>query len=158
MSTTVPDRRIRQDWLSAAAGLVGVCVLTYVLTRLSLDNVAGVIERTTGPVGDRCCDTSFVNSGWWYAMVVLCAPIWWLSRARWWMALLAAVVPTYATFHVAHTVVDRYARTGWGDGLEVFSYVISAVHAACFVAAAAIGILWYRMQRRRGHGPTGAAG
>lgn len=128
-------------------GLIVLCVLTYVLTRLSLDNVPGVTERTTGPLRDRCCDTTFVNNGWWYAMVALCAPIWWLTRTVAWVAALAVVVPTYATFHVANTVVDRYAQSGWGDGLEALSYVISLVHAAVFLSVAASGILWWRHRR-----------
>ena len=144
------DSTARQRWWQAGVGLVVVCVLTYALTRLSLDNVPGVTERTTGPVGERCCDTTFVNDGWWYAMLMLCVPIWWLTRTVEWVAALAAVVPTYATFHVANTVVDRYARSGSSDGLEVFSYAISFGHAVFFVSVAASGILRRRHPRNPG--------
>ena len=35
-----------------------------------------------------------------------------------WLAVPAVVIPTYATFHIANTVIDRYQESGWGDGLE----------------------------------------
>ncbi len=134
----------RQSWLRAGIGLAVICVLSYLLTRLSLDSVPGVTRRANGD----CCNTEFVNNGWWLAMVGLGVPVWWVTRTLPWLAIPAVVIPTYATFHVASTVIDRYLDSGWGDGLEVLSYVVSLGHALVFLVAAAIGIFSWRRRRR----------
>lgn len=81
-------------------------------------------------------------------MVGLSIPIWWLTRTTGtWVGVLAVLVPTYATFHIASTVVDRYAQLGWSDGLEYFAYVISVGHTLVYAVAAAIGTLHWRRGR-----------
>lgn len=81
-------------------------------------------------------------------MVGLGVPIWWVTRAQVWAALPAVVIPTYASFHIASTVVDRYLDSGWGDGLESLSYVINIGHAFVFAVAAAVGAFSWRSRRR----------
>lgn len=145
MATTVHARRApdRGDWVKVGVGLLVICVGSYVLTRLSLDAVPGVIRH-----GRRCCSTDFVNEGPWLWLGVMVVAIWWVTRYSLPAALLAVAVPTYATFHIATTIVQRYDDTGSGDGLEVLSYVVSIVHLLLFAAAAGVGVLaWRRRQR-----------
>jgi hypothetical protein len=125
--------------------LVVVCVVTFQLTRLSLDNVPGVTRRPNG----SCCETTFVNGNWWQALLVLAIPIWAAARIYWLAGLLALAVPTYATFYIANTTTNRYTNSGWGDGLEIFTYVGSAVHLIAFLVAYGYGLLAYRRRRQR---------
>ncbi len=148
MSTRATPETTSADpapWVRASLGLVVVCVLTYALTRLSLDHPPGVTRRPNG----GCCDTEFVNNDWWTSLAVLAVPIWWVARCLPWAAIPAFVVPTYASFHIASTVVHRYQVSGWGDGLEVFAYVGGIAHGIVFACAAAIGIFSWRRRRRR---------
>lgn len=47
---------------------------------------------------------------------------------------------------MAHVYIVRIDEAGWGDGLEVFAYVGSAVMTCVFVVAAMLGAA---MRRRR---------
>lgn len=137
----------QRDWLHAAIGLVILCVAAYLLTRLSLDNVAGVTRRRNGD----CCDTEFANGEWWMPMFALALPIWWVTRSVPWAAIPATAIATYASFHIADTTVNRYVDSGWGDGLESLAYVGTAVHGLVFGLAALIGVVsWRHRQRRAG--------
>lgn len=139
------SRARQRDWLYAGIGLVVICVAAYAFTRLSLDNVNGVTRRRNGD----CCNTEFVNNQWWLPMFALALPIWWVTRSVVWAAIPAIAVPTFASFHVADTTVNRYVQSGWGDGLESLAYVGTIVHGFLFVLAAVIGIFsWRRRQRR----------
>lgn len=141
-----PTTSTRQrDMIHVVVGLLVICLATYAFTHLSLDNVPGPTKR---PNGD-CCDTQFVNDRWWMAMVVIAIPIWWVTRSSLWAALPALAIPVYATFHIASTTVQRYHDTGWGDGLEVFSYVGSFFHLAIFLTAAAVGVYSWRRRHRQ---------
>jgi hypothetical protein len=131
--------------MAAALTLVFVCVVTFLLTRLSLDNVPGVTRRPNG----SCCSTTFVNGGWWQAFIVLVIPIWVAARPYSWAGLLALAVPTCATFYIANETTNRYINSGWGDGLRIFNYVGSTVHLVAFLAACGYGSLAYRRRRRR---------
>ena len=139
-----PTRSGRND-LIAAVTLVVVCVVTFQLTRLSLDDVPGVTRRPNG----SCCETAFVNGNWWQALLVLAIPIWVAARIYWVAGLLALAVPTYATFYIANTTTNRYTNSGWGDGLEIFTYVGSAVQLIAFLVAYGYGLLAYRRRRQR---------
>jgi hypothetical protein len=141
-ATTATSRR---DWISIGVGLLVVCLVTYALTRLSLDNVAGATRRRNGD----CCNTSFVNDGWWLMLTVVAIPIAWVTRLSLWAALIALAIPTYATFYIATTTIHRYESSGWGDGLEVFSYIGSLLHLVIFLVAAAVGLFLWRSRRRR---------
>jgi hypothetical protein len=125
--------------------LVVVCVVTFALTRLSLDNVPGATRRPNG----SCCDTNFVNTGWWLMLAVVAIPIAWVTRLSLWGALIAVAIPTYATFYIATTTIQRYEDSGWGDGLEIFSYLGSLMHVAIYLIAAAAGLFLWRRRRRR---------
>jgi hypothetical protein len=131
--------------VTAVLTLVVVCVATFLLTRLSLDNVPGVTRRPNG----SCCNTAFVNGNWWQALLVMAVPIWVAARTHWWAGLLALAVPTYATFYIANTTINRYTDSGWGDGLEIFSYVGSVVHLIAFLVAYGYGSLVNRRRRQR---------
>jgi len=131
---------LRQDWVRAAIGLVVICGLTYLFTRLSLDNVSGATRRRNG----TCCNTEFVHGEWWLPMIGLVVPIWWVTRMMVWASIPAFAMPTYATFYVADTTVNRYVESGWGDGLESLAYVGSVIHGLLFAVAAAIGVLSWR--------------
>jgi hypothetical protein len=131
--------------LTAVLTLVVVCVAAFLLTRLSLDNVPGVTRRPNG----SCCNTDFVNGNWWRAFLVLAIPIWVAARTYWWAGLLTLAVPTYATFYIANTTTNRYTDSGWGDGLEIFTYVGSVVHLIAFLVAYGYGSLAYRRRRQR---------
>lgn len=125
-------------------GLVVICVVTYACTRLSLDHVPGATKRANG----SCCNTNFVNGGWWLTLAVVVIPIVWVAMFSRLAALVAVAVPTYATFHIASTTIHRYQVTGWGDGLEGLSYIASLIHLLMFMFAAAIGYFFWRRRRR----------
>lgn len=143
-SVTVNDAP-RGSLVVIGVGLLLVCAVTYVLTRLSLDNVAGVTRRRDG----SCCNTSFVNSNWWAALAVLAVPIGWLAWKSWWVGLVALAIPTYASFHIAAVTIHRYQVTGWGDGLEVLSYIGTGMHLIIFAVAEGLGIYVAARGRRR---------
>lgn len=138
----------QRDWLWAAIGFVVICGFTYLFTRLSLDNVPGITRRRNGD----CCNTEFVNNGWWMAMGGLIVPIWWVTRCQVWAAIPAVAVPTYASFYIASTTIDRYVESGWGDGLESLAYVGSIGHGLLFSIAAAIGFFSWRRRHPREKG------
>ncbi len=134
----------QRDWVQVGVALLIICLATYAFTRLSLDNVPGATKRPNG----TCCDTEFVNGRWWLGMAVLAIPIWWVTRLSLWAALPALALPTYATFHIASTTIQRYHDTGWDDGLEIFSYVGSILHLAVFLIAAGVGAYSWRRRHR----------
>jgi hypothetical protein len=135
----------RRNWISVGVGLLVICIVTYALTRLSLDNVAGATRRPNG----SCCDTNFVNSGWWLMLAVVALPIAWVTRLSLPAALIALAIPTYATFYIAATTIHRYQQSGWADGLEVLSYIGSLLHLVVYLVAAAVGLFLWRRRRRR---------
>lgn len=136
---------LQRRWIEAGIGLLVICVVTYVMTGLSLDNVPGVTKRRNG----TCCHTEFVNDTWWLALAVVAVPIWWVTRSALWAGFVAVAVPTYATFYIASTTIDRYLDSGWGDGLEVLAYVGSVMHLCLFLVAATIGVWSWRRRRRQ---------
>lgn len=136
----------KRDWIEVGVGLLVICVVTYVFTRLSLDNVPGATRRRNG----SCCNTHFVNGGWWLMLGVLAIPICWVSRLSRWAGLVALAVPTYATFHIAGVTVHRYQVTGWGDGLEGLSYIGSTMQLLLFLVADVIGLFLWRRRTGRG--------
>jgi hypothetical protein len=143
-STESPEAPKAGTWAVPVVGLLVICVVTFVLTWLSLDNVTGATRRPNG----GCCDTSFVNSGWWLALAVAAVPIAWVWMHSRLAGLLAVVIPTYATFYIASTTIQRYQDSGWGDGLEVLSYVGSIMHLMLFLVAATVGYFVWRRRRR----------
>jgi hypothetical protein len=146
VETTAVTALAKRDWIAVGVGLLVIAVVTYALTRLSLDNVPGATRRPNG----SCCDTNFVNTGWWLTLGVLAIPIGWTGRYSLWAALAALAIPTYATFYIATTTIHRYQDSGWGDGLEVLSYIGSSLHLLLYLLAAAVGaVLWRRRRRQR---------
>lgn len=144
----------RRSLVVIGVGLLLVLAVTYLLTRLSLDNVAGATRRRNG----SCCNTSFVNDNWWAALAVLAVPICWLAWKSWWAGLVALAIPTYASFHIATVTIHRYLVTGWGDGLEVLSYIGTGMHLVIFSVAEGLGVLVAARRRRRRRRELAAVG
>lgn len=119
-------RRFRVAMTLAAA----VTVFSTVIAVLALRMASGV----TRPRG-QCCTTEFIDgtisSTVWLAVPVVGAVAYFSARA----ALLATVGVVVPTLLAMHTAVERYAETGWGDGLEVLGYLQPiGVALACLFA------------------------
>ena len=125
---------MRRQHLVPLLLVVLVAVASSVVAVVALDLAAGV----TRPRG-RCCKTEFIDTptlGWLWLLYPLVA----LAAAwSWRLALLAVpgiAVPQWLAMDV---VMDRYAESGWGDGLEVLGYAVPVVAAVIGVVSVWVG-------------------
>lgn len=100
---------------------------------LALDLAAGVTR-----VRGRCCETEFIDATtlgllWLLAPVVALAAV-----SSWRLALLGVVGVVVPQWLAMVEVMDRYAESGWGDGLEVLGFLVP-IQAALVGAVAVVG-------------------
>ena len=106
--------------LVAAALVLFVTLASIAVVLVALDQALG--ERV-GPDGS-CCDVDFIDYGLlqltWLLFPVLGVAAWFSAR----VALAGIVGMTVPQWLATNEVIDRYYRSGWGDGLEVLGYAI----------------------------------
>ena len=123
--------------LLAAAGSVAIALV-------ALDLAAGV----TRPRG-RCCETEFIDATtfsfrWLLLPILALAAAWSLRLAL--LGVLTVAVPQWLAMGV---VMDRYAESGWSDGLEVLGYLVPIQTAVVGAIAVLVGGLLGKGARRR---------
>ncbi len=106
--------------LVALALALLVTAASVAIVLLALDQASG--ERLRGP-GD-CCDVEFIDYRvlqlTWLLFPVLAVAAWFSARVAL-VGLAGMVVPQWLA---TNEVVDRYDRSGWGDGLEALGYAV----------------------------------
>jgi hypothetical protein len=110
----------------------------------ALDLAAGV----TRPRG-RCCQTEFIDEKtldflWLLFPVLALAAVW-----SWRLALLGVLGIAVPQWLAMGEVMDRYAESGWGSGLEVFGYLVPIQTAFIGAVSVLVGALVGRGVRRR---------
>ncbi len=112
---------------------LATCAASAVIGLVGLASASGVTRLSRNDY-----DTEFLHPSTLMVALGLVVPVFccaWLWPRAGGAAVLAAVVPQVAT---AHRVVSRYQESGWGDGLEVLSYLLPIiVGVACAIAALA---------------------
>lgn len=112
--------------------------------------IVGWVSLSTAPgvtaLGDGEFSTEFANAGamawaWWLPIAAAASA--YCAGARWGLATAAAA--TVPQIVVAAIVVNRYAASGFGDGLEVLAYLLPIGVFCCGAALAGIGLLLRRL-------------
>lgn len=111
---------------------------------VALDLAAGVTQTPGG-----CCETEFIDETT-LAFLWLIPPILVLAAAWSWrlalLGVLAVAVPQWLAMGV---VMERYAESGWSDGLEVVGYLVPIQTALVGAVGALVGALVGGGVRRR---------
>jgi hypothetical protein len=84
---------------------------------------------------------SFIHEGWWLACLLLCVPLFFFTR-RWrsiWLGALGAAVLAAPQFWATEVNLDRWSRSGQGDGLEQLATFIPWFMFVVFLVAAVVG-------------------
>lgn len=134
----------RRPATGAVVTLVGVVALSAGLVALSLLTASGITQ-----VGPTSYHTEFANESWWMAGFLLAVPLFLASMRypRWTVAfVVAALIPQVI---LPTVVVERYASTRWGDGLEFLGYLAPVLMVPLFAGLAAAGALLGRHRQRR---------
>lgn len=102
----------------------------------------------TRPQG-RCCQTEFIDEKtlgflWLLFPVLALAAVWSLRLGL--LGVLGIAVPQWLAMG---EVMDRYAESGWGSGLEVFGYLLPILTALIGAVAVLVGALVGGALRRR---------
>jgi hypothetical protein len=114
------------------AAVLGVLALSVAVAFLALATARGVV-----PLGDDLYGTEFVSGWWWLAFLLAPLPAV-MARRRSATAVVAAAALVVPHYIAAAVCVARYRDSGWGDGLEVLSFlhpVLLTVVAFGLVAA-----------------------
>ncbi|MCF0096648.1 hypothetical protein B0E54_05515 [Micromonospora sp. MH99] len=123
--------------------MLGVFLISTVLVVLALLTATGVTH-----VSGSSYKTEFAHPLWWQAGFFLFVPVFlssYLYPKRAAASVVAALVPQFV---LPTVVVYRYVHGGWGDGLEIFSYVPPILMTPQFAAMAAFGA-WLGRRRLR---------
>lgn len=109
---------------------------------LALASAPGVTYPPGSAPGAQ--EISFIHGWWWMASLLLCVPLFFLTR-RWrsiWLGSVAAVVLTGPQFWATEVNLDRWAQSGLGDGLEGFAVFVPWFMLFVFFGAAVCGRAW----------------
>jgi hypothetical protein len=123
-------------WLQLPLQLAAIGLAAVLINWMALDAASGVVHVGPGPT----LDTEFIDVPRWLASLVLCIPLWAFGR-RWGRlapCLLAAVAASAAPFWAFNVMVDRYASSGWSQGLEYLGIIFPVFFSLCFVLTLAI--------------------
>lgn len=106
--------------LVAAALVLFVTLASIAVVQVALDRALGEWVRADG----SCCTVDFIDYGvlklTWLLFPVLGAAAWFSARVSI-AGIIGMSVPQWLAMN---EVIDRYHRTGWGDGLEVLGYAV----------------------------------
>ncbi len=128
---------------ATAVTLVGVLALSAGLAALSLLTASGITQ-----VGPTSYHTEFANPTWWYTGFLLAVPLFVASMRYPRFAVAFVVAALIPQVILPAVVVDRYASSRWGDGLEYFGYLIPILMVPFFAGVATFGALLGRSRRR----------
>ena len=138
--------------LAALAVALSAVALTAAVVLLALDRASGVTLRSPGD----CCDTEFIDGPTlqlgWLALPLLAVAAYLSVRP----AVLGLAGVVLADVLAAAETVDRYADSGWGDGLEVFAFLHPILMAVGGSVAILVGWLVRTSRRRPGPRPAPA--
>jgi hypothetical protein len=98
---------------------------------------------TVHPAGSSpgTLEVSFIHEGWWLASLLLYVPLFFFTR-RWrsiWLGTLGAAVLAAPQFWATEVNLDRWSRSGQGDGLEQLATFIPWCMFVVFLVAAVVG-------------------
>lgn len=135
----------RRHLIALALALL-VTAASVAIVLLALDRASG--EQLRGP--GECCDVEFIDHRvlqlTWVLFPVIGAAAWFSTRVAL-VGLVGMVVPQWLAMD---EVVDRYDRSGWGEGLEVLWYAVPVgVLVLGGLAVLVAGLLGGRSRRRR---------
>lgn len=111
---------------------------------VALDLAAGV----TRPRG-RCCETEFIDATTLGLLWLLYPALALAAAWSWRWALLGVVGIAVPQWLAMSEAMDRYAESGWNDGLEVFGYLVPIQTAVLGALAVLVGALVGGVVRRR---------
>lgn len=127
---------MRRDHVIALVLVLAAVAASVAIAVVALDLAAGV----TRPRG-RCCRTEFIDG---QTLRLLWLPILLLAVAAGWswrLALAGALAVAVPQWLAMNEVMDRYARSGWGDGLEVLGYLLPIQTAVFGAISVTVGAL-----------------
>jgi hypothetical protein len=99
------------------AAVLGILMLSTGVAVVALVTARGVV-----PLGDATFATEFISGWWWLAFPLVPLPVA-CARRRTATAAAAVVALVLPQFIAAAICVERYRASGWGDGLEVLSFL-----------------------------------
>ena len=136
--------RLRREHLLPLLLVLLASAASVTIALVALELAAGVTE----PRG-RCCEVEFIDPGA-LRFVWLLYPVLALAAAWSWRVALVGVVGVAVPQWLAMAeVMDRYADSGWSDGLEVFGYLVPIQTTLVGAVAVLVGALVARARRRR---------
>ena len=120
-----------------------LCTAASVGTAIAALDLASGVTRTRG----GCCETEFIDGTTlhllWLLYPVIAAAGYW----SWRTALLGVAGVALPQWLAMNEVMDRYAESGWGDGLEVLGYLLPIQVAVLASGAVLVGALVGRRRR-----------
>lgn len=136
--------RPRREHLAPLMLVLLAAAASVAIALVALERAAGV-TRTRG----GCCDAEFIDATtlgvlWLLHPVLALAAAW-----SWRLALLGVLAVVGPQWLAMGEVMDRYAESGWSDGLEVFGYLVPIQTALVGVVAVMVGALLGGGVRRR---------
>jgi hypothetical protein len=123
-------------WVQLPVQLAAMGLAAVLINHIALAAASGAVRVGPGPT----FDTEFIDVPWWFANLVLCIPVWAFGR-RWWrlapcvLALAVVAVPPFWAFGV---MVDRYAASGWSQGLEYLGIIFPVFFGVLFMLTLAL--------------------
>lgn len=135
---------MRRDRLVPVLLVLVATVASVAIALVALDLATGV----TRPRG-RCCRTEFIDRRT-LELLWLLHPLLGLTAAlSWRLAMLGVSGVAVPQWLAMREVVERYADSGWGDGLEVLGYLMPIQTAFFGSVAVFLGALIGGAARRR---------
>ena len=140
--TTDTQTPARRRTLSAPLAATGAAAVAWAGTALALAQASGVTH-----LGRDSYDTEFIEATTYDLAALAAVLLAGLAARRSWRLAVGGLAVAVAGLVWGGTVtVDRYADSGWGDGLEVVVYLVPL--GAAVVGLAAIAVI-ARLSRRR---------
>ncbi len=133
----------RRGWVGGVAEILGDLLAfgaaSTGFAHVALSLAPGVTYPPDSIPGTQ--EISFIHEGWWMASLLLSVPLFFFAR-RWrsiWLGDLAAVVLAAPQFWATEVNLNRWSRSGLGDGLESLAILVPWFMLLVFFVAAALG-------------------